>query len=371
MSPLSFFKKITIFLLPIAALFAFPLFVMVISGELVPLDKRIEIQQASQRPVLLTKAYFPFEKNIRQETFVTLRPDITTIGNSRVYQFREEFFKDDNRFYNFSDGGAGLEHVFNTFWQVVDRSGATPKLVIVGLEQSMFIGSNEAKPPPEKPNILYIVRRVYGDYWSGKLAFWQLIQKRRESDSLGISALVSGGGTRKDGSERYGAVIAHPLDPSFWDYKFRGTFERIDGGIPPLYMPGADLSPVFLTELKEFLDEAKRRGIHVVGFLPPYAPSAWNRMKTRDDHYAYILKINPAVGHEFADRGFSFFDLTNASLLASPDEEFLDGNHGSEKTHARMVLYIAERDPIFAHYADVERIKRALKESKNNLEIFR
>jgi hypothetical protein len=93
-------------------------------------------------------------------------------------------------------------------------------------------------------------------------------------------------------------------------------------------------------------------------------------MQKQDNHYIYIRSITPAIQHEFEMRGFSLFDFTDASVLNSPDEEFLDGNHGSEKTHARMILRMAEGDPVLGAYVDVARIRDALEKSRSNLEIF-
>ncbi len=369
MNTTPFALKAFLFCIPPALLVLFPFFVLIISGELTPITKRIALQQASERELLLTKSYYPFPEDIRLETYRTLWPDITILGNSRVYQFRREFFSGDTRFYAAADFGVGLRRIFNEFFTLTD-GGSDPNIILIGLEQSMFIESYEEKPPPEEPNALLIIRRVYGDYWSKKFSLRDIVGGRLTSDSLGIRALVVRAGTRKDGSERYGAVIENPHDPAYWDYAFLGTFERIDIE-HPLFRYGADLSPVFLSELTAFLDEAKRRGVHVVAFLPPYAPSVFAYMQSKGDAYAYIPKIYPAIRKEFTKRGFSLFDFTDATALGSSDEEFLDGNHGSEKSTARMLLTMAASDSELARVTDFPGLTEALKSATSNLELFK
>ena len=364
-----FFVKVVLFLVFPMVLFGFPLWVLVFSGEMVPLSERINRQQSSTDEFLLTKSYYPFAQDLRRETFLYVRPQVTTLGNSRVYQIRQEFFNDDVTFYNTADFGVGIGHAFSEFWPLLE-GGKEPEVVMVGLEQSLFIDSDEIKPPPESPHILYIIRRVYEDYRQGKFTIHGLLQAREhDPQSLGIQALITRSGTRKDGSERYGSVIENPHDLEYWDYAFKGTIERTEGGTHPLYRYAQDLAPSFLEELIAFLDEAQRREIHVVAFLPPYAPTVLEHMHAQGDSYAYLAKIMPAIQKEFQSRGFSVFDFTDATTLNAPDEEFLDGNHGSEKTYARMMVTMAQRDPVLRGYVDLDRLRRAL-ESKNNLEVF-
>jgi len=91
-----------------------------------------------------------------------------------------------------------------------------------------------------------------------------------------------------------------------------------------------------LDELSRFLDEARARGIHVVGFIPSYAPTVVDFMRSTGKA-GIIDDIPNAAGPLFASRGFGFFDFTDLRPLGGSDAEFIDGIHASEVAHVRIV----------------------------------
>src|SRR3989344_4058651 len=127
----------TIFMVPFGLFSFFPLGVLYVSGELVPVKDRIARQQNSASEMLLSKSYFVEEEDLRRETFLYVRPQVTMLGNSRVYPIRQEFFNDDVTFYNTADFGVGIGHAFSEFWPLLE-GGKEPEVVMVGLEQNLF-----------------------------------------------------------------------------------------------------------------------------------------------------------------------------------------------------------------------------------------
>ena len=59
----------------------------------------------------------------------------------------------------------------------------------------------------------------------------------------------------------------------------------------------------------------------------------------------------------FNKYGYHIYDTSNLRTLASSDNELIDAVHGSEKTYARLLVYLAEREPVLERYVDVVRVK--------------
>lgn len=369
-------KRLFIFILPVLIFFLFPIFVLLLSGEFVSLDERIKRQQESDTMFLVSKSYFA-QDDFKARSFQRVMPDITPLGNSRMLQFRDEFFIDDVIFYNSDLGGGevGLIRTLRGFWNYFPE-GYNPKIILLGLEPSIFrkgiedeISLEEIQNNTQKTHILTVIRGVYIDYMQGKFSVRGLLSARQKSNAIGIRALVQHAGARADGSERYGFVIENPLSNLRPDYNFELTLSHIENNTN-LYKYDTEVSLFTVGELNYFLQEASIRNIHVIAFLPPYAPTVWKSIQSKGDRYSYMEKIIPAIKKDFKNNGFSLFDFTDALLFGSSDKEFLDGNHGSEKTYLRIIITMAEKDSKLARHVDLPYLKAKLEESESNLEVF-
>lgn len=375
---MSITKKVIVFIFPVFLFFLFPILVLYISGEFIAADDALLIQQRSNKTVLLGKAYLSYEKSLKITRLLDHQPEVTTLGNSRVLQFREDFFKKDVRFYNIGEAASipRLKVGLNIFPE--DES---PKLIIVGLEQSYFLQNESEEDLREyspqsaeeesihASDILYAVRNIYSDYIHRKFTLRGLLEARKLSNSVGVNALVTQTGMRSDGSHRYGNIIRDPTNPSLEDYNFKETLERVERGERGFEYSDS-ISPFAIDELQSFLDEAENRNIHIVAFLPPYAPTVYTKMMSTGNKYGYISKIKLQIQPLFDKHHFTLFDFTDALLFDSVDAEFVDGWHGSEKTYLRLFIAMAEIDLKLGAYVDIPHLIEVLQSSESNLEVF-
>ena len=82
-----------------------------------------------------------------------------------------------------------------------------------------------------------------------------------------------------------------------------------------------------------------RTGIEVTAFLPPYAPSVWQRMQ-ETGQYGYIPATFAALETMFARYGFEVFDYSY--LPETNDSQYVDGFHGSDRVYAALCARLAE-----------------------------
>src|SRR5690242_11140193 len=102
----TFFLRLAALLAPFALILAFPLAVLWMAGEYMPLAEVAALQRRG-----ITSLYDPAYSNgwrhLKQVAAPMRHPAIAAIGTSRVMQFRSEFFRDPSSFYN--AGGAIYE----------------------------------------------------------------------------------------------------------------------------------------------------------------------------------------------------------------------------------------------------------------------
>lgn len=378
MNTRQFFVRSIVFILPLVAFIVFPGWILYLGNEFTSLEERLQLLQSSTDNATLVGPSYLSEGNISFEMMSALRPDVLAIGDSRILQLRKEFFNDDVTFYNASDIGVGVEGLIwkNQLWDVLPE-GYVPQVLIMNLGQNFFrkgfVNSESTSnifTVSEEPHYLYIIRDIYLDYMRSKFTLKKLLAVGRAPNVIGIDALIHHTGRRPDGSFRQGYILENPDNPDLEDYKLRDTFQRIERGIR-LFEHDTDISMQKVAELRSFLGEAARQGIHVIAFLPPYAPSAYEKMRNMGpEAYGYIQKIIPAVRPDFEAFGFSIFDFSDSRLLGASDEEFLDGAHGSERVYLRFLIIMAEHDAVLGSYVALPYLKEVLQHTKSDLEVF-
>ena len=149
------------------------------------------------------------------------------------------------------------------------------------------------------------------------------------------------------------------------DYLFRNTLERIELGVNR-FEYGQDLSIQALNDIDELLKYCSEKNIYVTGFLPPYANRIYRCMINRDDKYAYINKIYPALNRKFSKYNYQIYDFSDVHACNSNDNEVIDGFHGSEVSYAKLLCKIASQNKIINNFVDTEKIKKLLKSKKND-----
>lgn len=373
-----FLLRLAALLAPFALFLGFPFAVMWMAGEFTSLEKVAAAQQGPAEVIYLPAYSNGFRQLKIVMTSLRRRP-VMAVGTSRVMQIRAAFFRDPSAFYN--AGGAVYDmSQFDEFLDVIGSDpAAQPRVLIVGFDQNFF---NGAWQPPEIDTFVRENRLVangkafqrtwkyvYRDYLRRKISLREIARHAREGRRFGLSAMMTGSGFRNDGSYFYASEIGRAS---------RGQFPVAERIAPHLneieardtrLMLGSTVSAAALEELEQFLDRCRRRGIHVVAFLPPYAHEVYARLHASPRH-RYIDRIAPAIAPRFRARGYTLADYSDLAALGASDNEVIDGIHASEKAYLRVLLALAKEDLVLRQYVDIPRLEQTLMSSKNDLEVF-
>ena len=370
-----FLKAALFFLSPFVLALAFPVFVFWTAGEFTAPDDVILAQRSTQS-VLYGAAYTDCSVYYKLASVLARHPQVIALGSSRIMQFRSGFFEHPESFFNVG-GAANKTKQFSYFLDKIP-AGQEPKVVIVGLDQFIFshgwddLVYNE---PPEKyarcenPSNSFFAqwKTVYRDFFQHKFSLADLAPTGDTAlKRIGLNALVKDNGFRNDGSYHYGKIIKERLgskEPTFID-----DFDKIKNQ-DKLYVVDSEVNAIAVASVEDFLKKSKTRGVHVVGFLPPYAPSVYVRLKADKESFSYVFKLEPKLQPLFEKYGFHLFDFSDASLMGATDEEMIDGIHGSEKTYLRILIEMAKTDSILNSYVSSVDLKEQLKEARP-LEVF-
>ena len=354
-----FLVKITLFCVPFAVVLGAVAVVLALSGELTSVARALELQKESS-DILVGLAYTDPTEHFKLQGLLKRRPTVLALGTSRVMQFREECFRPGVVFYNGGNSVTRLRH-YNVFLSKIP-AGSEPAVILLGLDQYFFNMNFDRLADDDIENRLEHDRPVFGmftsrwldvyrDYWSGKFTLSNLTDSTRRKH-VGLNAISALNGFRRDGSYYWGGLISDPSNLRYnLDPDFSNTFDRIRKG-DRRFEYGREVSTGALKEVGRFLVMAKARGIHVVGFLPPFAHRVYEHMLSMGDRYQYLRQLPDTLGEVFTQHGFPLFDFGDLARLGASDEETVDGFHGSEKAYHRAVILMAEKDPELRSYVE-------------------
>ena len=351
-------RRLALFLSPLLLVLLAPVFVLWRSGELLALQPQrvASIQQAAPSLLLYGPAFSNCTKLYKLEGARMAAADVLVLGTSRSMQIRSGLFHPDTRFYNAGGGASRVGH-FRDFLSGLSAD-QQPKLMLVSLDQWFFNGRTEAYPEASFAqsvsrcsNALNLVQSswadIYRDLASGRV---HLVSSPHPS-YIGLNAQVQSNGFRNDGSYFYGRITAERDNPAAYeDFHFQQTYRRMADGTGR-FEPASEPDPRLLQELGRFLDEAKRRGIHVIGFIPPFAPSVDDAM-ARSGRYTYIPRLFPAIEPIFRARGFTAMDFTDRRQIGIDDGGVVDGVHAPERAQSPRLSALLDADPELGKYTD-------------------
>ena len=255
----------------------------------------------------------------------------------------------------------------NTMSQFLDSLNVdyAPKVIIVGLEQSYFLekgsslGKQFATDGIGKVDSLRAITRVIRDLLQQKIPLSTIRLHESAISFVGIRANVLRSGFRNDGSMNYGGIVPDYRHPDHEDHLFHDSFERIEKGCS-LFEYGQQPLERSLDDLNLFLQKAHDMDIHIVGFLPPYAPTVYKKMEEYPTEYSYMNYLDQDILEIFEQYEHSFFDFTDPKEYGFNDLQFIDGYHGSEVIYGIITRHIATEDSVFADYVDSASITNVL-----------
>lgn len=362
-----FARKCLWFCLPFGALLSLPVLIFLRAGEFLSVDEVIDSQSAAEA-MLYGQSYSDPAKPYKLRSARRREPELMALGSSRIMQLRAHFFREPREFYN-AGGAVATAWDFRHFLSLLEPA-ARGELMLVALDPWSFnprrTGSADAGKREflVEDTALNIIQRrwhtVYRDLWQRKIDLRRVIVAGRGAD-VGLNAVQNARGFRADGSYSYGAAISAPDFAEHWDPEFRDTLSRIATG-SRRFEWSDEIAPAAVREVERFLAACSERGISVVGFLPPFAPSVWRALQA-SGHYGYLARIEPALRPSFEAQRFPLFDFSDPAILDATDAEFIDGFHGSERTYARLLLRAAEGSPELERRLDRAGLARRLARS--------
>lgn len=363
-----------LFCLPLLLFFGLPSAALWLGGEWMPSSEIRKRLSAKPGHLVLHGAAFS-NRVIYQKTRLIRerRPQVLTLGTSRVLEFRAAFFLPEVRFFN---GGSCVQRVVHFRSALADiPPEQQPEVLILGLDQYWFNPKSAysetmwrgtawfEQQRTQEFDRIDILRRnwwtIDRNLWTGVVPLRRLFSPAARVDRIGFTALVHEEGTRSDGSYRYRDYYFNLDDPRHIDRNFQESFRKIDSGLLP-YEWSRDLHPPALHEIEALLAECNRRGVVAVGFLPPFAHPVIERMARIEGRYDYIQKLEPALRPIFTQHGFELYDFTDSAVLQAPDSEAIDGFHGTERTYIRLLHAMLRQGSILNAYASLPELQKLL-----------
>jgi hypothetical protein len=111
------------------------------------------------------------------------------------------------------------------------------------------------------------------------------------------------------------------------------------GGIRFEY--GDRVSPGRLQQFHKVLDFCREKNIHLVVFLPPIAPTIYQKMQSMPKEYAFITELR----NYLRTLPLEFYDFHDVSAVSNLDCEFFDGFHCGDVLYQKILLAMVKKNP--------------------------
>ena len=348
-----FLKTIALFLVPAVLVVGVFGAALIRSGELAPME---EVRRAAAEGRLALFGWASRE-NIRafKEAVAGARgAEVLVLGTSRSMQLRSRFFQTDS-FYNAGGGIAYLSQAQHFLERMPQH--ARPKRLLLVLDQyfynvqwRVYEADDSAKPEQDSTaDIAVSLRHMLWDYGNGKFSLRQVLSA--PEGTYGLMAAARGAGFCGDGSYSYGSELLHPEQSL--DAGFVNTFERIEQATNRFEGAETPDEEAF-AETRALLEYCAANKIAVTAFLPPYAPSVWQRMQ-QTGNYNYIPAAYAVLRELFAEYGFEVFDYS--SLPETRDDQYVDGFHGSDRVYAAICVRLSRDSALMGDLFDAEALE--------------
>lgn len=346
------------------------------SGELDSVTSVVSRQHAANLNYLYGTVYSSQTVYFKKCLAIANTPQVMALGTSRVMQIRSCMFQGNAPFFN-AGGAVSITQQIIPFLESLPPGGQ-PKVILLGLDQNFFndtwrnrtpynrneYGRSLEFPDDREKIINSSYQTVIRDFLKGKVLPRRLLSKQWRQQKIGMRAMMKDDGFRNDGSYQFGSLALPKKEQA--DYQFSYTFSIMRRG-SDRFEHGSTVSLAGLQDVADVLDYCCRKGLHVVGFLPPYAPGVVMKMNEMGSRYQYVWLINSQVAPLFRHYGHSFFDFTSMPGIPCTDNEFIDGYHGSDVIYAKLLSVMAEADMVLARYVNRGGIERMLASRVNDV----
>ncbi|MFA6601238.1 MAG: hypothetical protein WCT02_00020 [Candidatus Paceibacterota bacterium] len=361
-----FLVKLLIFLIPIAVLLLFPFTVFVLSGEFLSAQTVVRQQNESSQDILYMSAFTGInDKSYKIFQTIVHDPEIAVFGRSRTLTFRSDFFKDGTAFYN-----AGVPmHKVSELREFLANIPKEAKLKVILLDLSNFLTDERAPEETVRGGEmltglkLFLVsgwREVYISYLNKKFSLSGLLREKAILPSIGLNALIRHEGYRKDGSLSRGNAEEIKVIIEKVPNLIAQNLSGIVAG-KPVASFDSTADPENLTEIGNFLEASRQRNVYVIGYFSPYAEEIYEKIQSLPGEYGdNIRKVPSQLRAVFSQHGYRFYDLRDLKAIGSSDKELYDPAHPTEKATLRLLVKLAENEPVLGGYVDVPELRKRI-----------
>ena len=285
--------------------------------------------------------------------YAAKKPEVLTLGSSRVMQFRGKYFS--RPFVNVGGTAGNLAVLRST----IDAMLAVhkPEAIIMGLDFWWFTRKWEPNPwqntPPTSGSYNYgfdTLKTPWDWLLTGKVSaaeFLAPLTGTFRADRYGIMAQRFNDGFGSDGSWYYTADVTGQQKP--FDYQFRDTLKQVEYGIKA-FAQAPEISQDHLDAFAEIYCKLKARGIKTFVFISPLSARVLDAMKAREQGYPQLFQLY----ENLRQRGIEVMDFTDPRRFGSGDCEFVDGFHGGDVAYARLLRDMADHYPALLPYVNIE-----------------
>ena len=341
-----FLKRLATLLVPVLVVFSIPIACLIKAGEIYPYSAYIHPLEKNQ---LFGLAYSYYDKEYKLSMTNYYKPDVIALGSSRIMTFKEDIINRDYTFYN---AGGAIQNIYelNLF---IQKCQFNPKLVFVTLDQYWFnpvyrdqkqeFSSKVYDPPSWRfSKIIVSCRDIVYDYIKGKI----IIDSLMNSKHIGLNAICNHHGFSKDGTRDTDRLF---YNPDYIKKSYEDTFSRIAQG--DRRFEYCDHAETKVTEaIDMFLDECEKRGITVMAFIPPYAPSLCRKMWEMGK-FNYMHEIYGILEPHFKKhKGCYLYDYTDMKDMGIHDYDYTDGFHGSVLVSNTILQDILDKNDALKKY---------------------
>ncbi len=362
-------KKTAIKIIAFALLLILSMSPILLSGELLPTNVVLYIQDFLGDDFLFGKAY---SNDLAYYKFSMLhkeKAEVLTIGSSRVLQFRNYFFNDDTSFYNAGFLTPSLYSMVNTL-PLIEKD-ALPEVLILGIDEYYFnttwfyknelTWAKEWLYYPDNLSYNFVFEKIFNDFTEGKLQFYQLLFN---FNKIGVNAKINGNGV-----DKYGAYIYNDIyeDPKTNEERTAQTVYYIENELARYYT-GDDVESKSLEYIEQIATFCNENDVNLIIFTPPLSNAAMNAMDERGD-MQYVYKIEDAVSELAKEYGFEFYYFTNPDILNLTDDYFIDGFHGSDSAYLLILRQMLLEGSVLNEYANIEDLNELYDNRISDLEV--
>ncbi len=358
-------------ILPAAVLLACEV-VLVGSGEAWSVNRVLAFQEAHDSSIFLRaldQAFYAFKYG----GVVERQPSVLVLGSSRTMKFRAGMF--GGRAREFFNAGGMVNSLNDLEAFCLKRPPPrVPDTVVLGIDlwwlndriQPVYRFEEEI----ERNRTWSFDQHILGLRWlllrpSVIMNELTSLAARRQPKGIGLGAREGRGGFRPDGSFATAVPVPEPGEP-FVDREDPPIIERARTATAN-FIPTDGVSPGRLATLALVLDEYRRQGRLVIGYLPPFSSAVAELLASDPRQAEFFAEFRQRVPALFAAHAFPVVDASDTRALGMDDRAMSDGFHGEETLHARVVRLML-RDPRMREaFPDADAIvERALASPRTN-----